>query len=323
MRAERLISIILSLQVRGQISTSDLAERLEVSVRTIHRDMEVLSTAGIPVYALRGRHGGWALPEEYRGSARWLSAEEVRVLSVLSPARILDDLGLAGSAESAWHKLIAALPASHRDEATRIQERIHVDTSTWKPQVGQTPFLPLIKHAVLQEHLVRFDYRRADGTTISRTIAPLGLVAKGSIWYVVALCEEDLRTYRLSRIERADLLPDTFARPPDFDLEAYWQASKTSLAARLPQYGVELRVESGTIEALRQNLQWGRIQHVSSPDAEGWQHVSVMFELFSYALTSVLSLGDQVEVLHPADLREAVVEAHRRALARYKLPVGT
>lgn len=213
MRAERLVSILLSLQVRGQMSTTDLAERLEVSPRTIHRDMDVLSTAGIPVYAMRGRRGGWALPEEYRGSARWLSAEEVRVLAVLSPAQLLDDLGLSGSAEAAWHKLIASLPAAHRDEATRTQERIHVDAATWQPRTEAVPYLPLVKHAVFQDHLVRIGYRRADGTVTTRTIAPLGLVAKGTTWYVVAGCDDDVRTYRLSRIERADLLPERFERP--------------------------------------------------------------------------------------------------------------
>ena len=317
MRADRLISILLSLQIRGQMSTFELAERLEVSPRTIHRDMNALGTAGIPVYALRGRNGGWTLPDEYRGSARWLSAEEVRVLSVLSPERILDDLGLAGSAEAAWHKLIAALPAVHRDEATRIRERIHVDTASWKQASDAVPFLPLIKHAVLHDTLVRIDYRRSDGTPSSPTIAPLGLVVKGQIWYVVAIVDENFRTYRLSRIEQAELLSGTFTRPANFDLIDSWQASKRDFTTRLPQYPVELLIAPEAIADLRQSMQWGRVVHAGEPDATDWQSVSVMFELFENALASVLGLGGRVIVLEPAELREAVIAAHHSALASH------
>lgn len=220
MRADRLVSILLSLQVHGTTSTTELARRLEVSSRTIHRDMDALSGAGIPVFALRGRNGGWALPHEYRGTARWLSASEVRALAVASPAQVLADLGLGGIAEAAWLKLLAALPPPHRDDAAATQSRVHIDPGMWRSRPEPTPWLPVLKQGVFGDRLVRVLYRRADGATSERTIAPLGLIAMGTTWYIVAEVDGGTRTYRVSRVEQAELLEERFGRPDGFDLAA-------------------------------------------------------------------------------------------------------
>lgn len=318
LRADRLVSILLWLQVHGQTPTAELARRLEVSPRTIHRDMDALSLAGIPVYALRGRRGGWALPEEYRLPSRWLSTEEVQALGVLAPARILKDLGLAGVADAAWLKLLAALPRPHRGEATFVQERVHIDTSAWQPRREAMPWLPALKEAVFREQTVKMRYRRADGDTIDRMLAPLGLVAKGNAWYVVGECEGEIRSYRISRVEAVEIIPKWVERPPAFDLAAFWEESKARLAAGLPRYPVTLRVDRRAMDGLSTSLRWGRIERVEPAALDGWCRVSIQFELFGDALATVLSLGERAVVLTPIELRDAVLASLHATISSYR-----
>lgn len=318
MRADRLVTILLSLQVYGSLSTTELARRLEVSPRTIHRDMDVLSGIGIPVFALRGRNGGWSLPDEYRGNVRWLSSDEVRALAVRSPNSMLTALGFAGVADAAWLKLVASLPPVHRDEATRISDRIFLDVESWKPRNEAVPSLPLLKGAVFSERQVRIRYRDSSGTTSTRVIAPLGLVARGTTWYVVADIDDERRTYRISRIETAELMPDSFSRPEGFDLATWWRDSKKELAAKLPTYPVRLRIASDALEPLRRELRWGRIETIEPSGSEGWHEVSIMFELHDNALATVLSLGERAVVLAPDELRDSTQRALRAAIAHYE-----
>jgi len=320
MRADRLVSILLWLQVHGQTSAAELARRQEVSKRTINRDMEALSAAGIPVFAMRGRHGGWALPAEYRLSSKWLSGDEVRALAVLTPAAVLADLGLASTADAAWLKLFAALPAPHRDEAQLVQERIHVDVSTWRPRRETAPWLPTLKEAVFKEHVVRIQYRRSEGDLVERRIAPLGLVAKGQGWYVVGEINDDIRSYRVSRIEGVDILPQRAARPADFDLAAFWEQSKQRLEEGLPRYPATLMVACSALDEVQRGLRWGRVASVDSPSPGGRRRVQITFELFPDALASVLGFGDRVEVVAPDELRLAVRHALGAALRQY-LPI--
>jgi predicted DNA-binding transcriptional regulator YafY len=317
MRADRLVSILLWLQVHGRTSAAELARRQEVSLRTIHRDMEALSAAGVPVFALRGRNGGWALPAEYRLSSKWLSGEEVRALAVLTPAVVLADLGLAGTADAAWLKLLAALPPPHRDEATFVHERIHVDTSTWQPRRETLPWLPALKEAVFTEHQVQLRYRLSDGGLVDRRIAPLGLVAKGQSWYVVGEIDSDIRSYRISRIEGVHILPERFARPAGFDLAGFWEASKQRLVEGLPRYPVTLLVDPTAIEQVRRGLRWGRVTEVAPPGEDGRRSMTIMFEIYPDALASVLGFGDRVEVVAPPDFRVAVRGALGAALGHY------
>ena len=320
MRADRLVTILLTLQVYGSLPTCELARRLEVSPRTIHRDMDVLSGVGIPVFALRGRNGGWSLPDEYRGTVRWLSSDEVRALAVRSPDSMLTALGVADVADAAWLKLVASLPPVHRHEATRVSDRIFLDVETWKPRHEAVPMLPLLKEAVFAERQMGIRYRDSSGATSTRVIAPLGLVARGTTWYVVADVDDDRRTYRVSRIEAAELTPDSFTRPEGFDLATWWKHSKEELAAKLPTYPVCLRVAPDALEPLRRELRWGRIDTVEPPGPDGWHEVSIMFELLDYALATVLSLGGRAVVLEPEALREATQQSLCAALALYEPP---
>ena len=317
MRADRLVSILLWLQVHGKTSTDDLARRLEVSPRTILRDMDALTISGIPVVAARGRLGGWSLPEEYRLGSKWLSTAEVRALAVLTPAHVLADLGIAGTADAAWLKLMAALPPVHRNEATFVQDRIHVDTSTWRPRQESTAWLLELKEALFTDRRVNVAYRRSGGECVVRTVAPLGLVAKGHAWYLAGDVDGQLRTYRISRIQSVEVLPERFERPADFNLREFWEASKVSLEQGLPRYPVTLRVQERTAATLPGGLRWARLEGVDPAGQDGWCCVRILFETHDDACSSILGFGDRVEVLSPDELRDAVVESARSTLALY------
>lgn len=186
MRADRLLSILLLLQVRRQITARELAQRLGVSARTIHRDMEALSGAGVPVLAERGTGGGWHLLEEYRTNLTGLSDAEVQALFLTSPGRLFADLGLARATDGALIKLLAALPTRHRHRAEDVQQRIHIDVAGWRQIEGTVPTLPLVQEAIWGERKLRIVYQRGEGRDVERIVDPLGLVAKGSLWYLVA-----------------------------------------------------------------------------------------------------------------------------------------
>lgn len=199
MKADRLLSVLLLLQAKGRATERELAERLEVSQRTIHRDLEALSAANVPVVALRGSQGGWELAAGWRTQVPGLDAGELRALVMTQP-RALGHPRLRAAAESALNKLMAALPGSMREEAAVMRERIHVDPAGWWEVGEDVSCLPLVQDAVMRERKLTFDYIRADGEVGPRTVDPMGLVAKGSTWYFVARTPKGMRTFRLSRM---------------------------------------------------------------------------------------------------------------------------
>src|SRR5689334_16595189 len=186
MRADRLLSIMLLLQVHRRITARELARRLEVSERTIHRDMDALGAAGIPIYAERGVGGGWALAEAYQTNLTGLNEAEIQALFLATPPQLLADLGLRQAADAALIKLLAALPAISRRDAEFARQRIHVDGAGWLRAREAVPFLAAIQEALWQDRKLRLTYQRADDTTVERLVDPLGLVAKSSVWYLVA-----------------------------------------------------------------------------------------------------------------------------------------
>src|SRR5437870_3204813 len=205
MRADRLLSIVLLLQAHRQLTSRELARRLEVAERTIHRDMEALSAAGIPVVAERGARGGWSLLGEYRTNLTGLNEAEVQSLFVIKPPRLLADLKLEKAAERALLKLLAALPSIHRRGAERARQRIYVDVTGWHRPEEAVPLLPLLQEAIWLERKLHFIYQSGVGcNAIERLADPLGLVAKGSVWYLVAAVGGEVRSYRVSRVQNAN-----------------------------------------------------------------------------------------------------------------------
>lgn len=307
MRADRLISILLLLQAHDRVTARELARRLEVSERTIHRDMEALGKAGIPVTAERGTGGGWSLVDGYQTRLTGLNEEEIHSLFLSSPARLLADLGLNQAAESALAKLLAALPTMYRADAEFIRQRIYVDIAGWHPKEEDISNLPALQQAIWGERKIWLHYRRSEGTIIERLVDPLGLVAKGRTWYLVAAVDADIRTYRVSRIFDVGQTDQLSVRPPDFDLVTYWQQSMTEFVASLPTYPTVLRIAPGLLPRL-QAWRFARIDRVEPPDNAGWIQVQISFEIVEEACEYVLGCGTQAEVIDPPELRERVIQ---------------
>ena len=317
MRADRLLSILLLLQVHRRVTARELAQRLEVSERTIHRDMEALGAAGVPVVAERGTGGGWGLLEAYRTNLTGLNSTEIQALFLSGPPRLLADLGLEKAAQAALIKLLAALPSLSRRSAEEMSRRIYVDAAGWRQPGEAIPFLPMLQEAIWLERKLRLSYQRGDGSAVERLVEPLGLVAKGSIWYLVAAVEGELRSYRVSRVQDASLTDEPFARPPGFDLAAHWEQSTTEFKANLPRYPATLHADPAILPRMRQESHYSRIQRVGEPEADGWVTVEMLFEEQHSAGEYVLSFGAQIEVLEPSALRQQVLGAAQGIVARY------
>lgn len=318
MKSDRLLSALLLLQAYGRLTGREMSKRLEVSQRTVHRDMESLSAAGVPVFALRGARGRWQLDEGWRTQVPALDEAELLAL-LMSQPRVVGDGSLAGAAERALRKLTAALPASLRERAAAIRQRLYVDTTGWRGTTENLAMLPIVQDAVSRDRKLSMTYRRAGEAAEAdeRLVDPLGLVAKGSAWYLVARTPHGFRTYRVSRIEQAAIVDAPCERPADFDLAAHWKSSTDAFRDGLPRYRATLRLEPRAAAWVRRwRMAWTALE---PPDSEGWTTFHAHFEHEDEACFVTLGLGARVQVVEPAALRErvfgevqAVVESMKR-----------
>lgn len=319
MRADRLISILMLLQTRGRLTAVDLAGRLGVSERTIYRDLEALQDAGIPVYTERGPGGGCELVEGYRTTLTGLTATEIQSLFVPGVPGPLADLGLGEVLEDALLKLLASLPAVRRHDAERARQRIMLDAAGWFQPHEPVPYLHLLQQAVWDDRRVRLRYRRSDGAHVERLIDAYGLVAKASIWYLVAHTQGSLRVYRVSRVQEAELCDSYFERPPDFDLAAYWEEWSRSFEQGLQRYPVTVEVASWAVGLLPRVLGEHLHEQISAatPDDRGAITLSLVFESPDAACGQVLGFGAGMRVIEPDELCTRVLGAAQAILALY------
>jgi predicted DNA-binding transcriptional regulator YafY len=314
LRADRLLSALLLLQAHGKQTGRELATRLDVSERTIHRDMEALSAAGVPVFALRGVQGGWQLDEQWRTQVPGLDEAELRAFLMAQP-RVVGDKLLADAAERALDKLLAALPATLRQRAAAMRQRLYVDTTAWYARTEDMSALPIVQDAVSRNRKLLFNYTKRVGArrmaetdanaAVARSAEPLGLVAKGATWYLVANTAAGYRTFRVSRIGNARMLDDTFERPSDFDLASYWKTSTTQFMDARRRFAVTLRVEPAVVEKLTAWFAPVTVRGPSSP-ADHLVTVQVGFEDEEQASFIVLGFGSRVSVVGPDSLRVRV-----------------
>jgi predicted DNA-binding transcriptional regulator YafY len=315
MKAARLLSILLLLQAKGRLTGRELARRLEVSLRTVHRDMEALSAAGVPVVAFRGAQGGWQLDAGWRTRVPGLDESELQALLMAQP-RVVGSARLAQAAERALQKLLAALPVPLRERASAIQRRLLVDTTGWSGTAEDLSMLPIVQEAVWRDRRLAIRYWPTAGQSGERVVDPLGLVAKGGTWYLVARTAGACRTYRVSRMENARLLDEAFDRPADFELASYWTASTGELRKRRERYQATLRVEPGAAASFQRGRAMSRVPPSEEPGAEGWVTVRVPFDDEEQARFVVLGLGPRVDVIEPLALRNQVAADHTAATER-------
>ncbi len=313
MRADRLLSIVLLLQRRGKMTSDALAKELEVSPRTILRDIDALSSAGIPVYTDGGHGGGIALDENYRLTLTGLKETEVRTLFVSSNTKLLNDVGLGDAAESTLQKLFAALPAPHQPAVDQFRQRIHIDPLWWWYDSQQLPFWDDLQRAVFEDCSIQTVYEHYNGEVVERSLEPYSLVAKSSLWYLVARRDGQFRTYRVSRFHQVTMLEGHFQRDAQFDLATYWTEHVQAFAGEMSEFHFTLRVHESRMNFVTW-LAPGRCEIIEPVGKDGWFTARIYFELLDLAKMLVFGLGKQCIVVEPQELQKAVLNAARELL---------
>lgn len=308
MRADRLLSVLLLLQTRGKLTATMLADELNVSRRTILRDIEALSLSGVPIYAEGGHGGGIALDEGYRTTLTGLQTPEVHTLFVASNTAILSDVGLDGAAERLLLKLLAALPSSQRSTVDHIRQRLMIDPSWWWHTGETPPFWEDLQRAVYEDWLIEVTYEHYNGEIVERVLQPYSLVNKASLWYLVAQREDDMRTYRVARIHALRVLDQTFVRRADFDLRTYWQAHLQDFMQSFSEYQCTLQVHPDKTAFVKWLLP-GRWEMIGENE-EGWMTLRLAMDSSLMAKMLVFGLGTLCHVVSPPNLADEVrVEA--------------
>jgi len=298
-KSARLVSILLLLQTRGRMTAAQLAEELEVSVRTVYRDVEALGAAGVPLYGDAGHAGGYRLLDGYRTRLTGLTADEAEALFLAGAPGPAAELGLGSVLAAAQLKVRAALPAELRAHADRISGRFHLDAPGWYADADEAPYLPAVADAVWNSRVLNILYRRwAAPTDVERRLEPYGLVLKAGRWYVVA--GPGPRTFRVDQILELAATDEEFTRPDDFDLAAYWTGYQRDFHDRL--YRGEALIRLAPQATLPR-----AVPVDGPPDEEGWTLARVPIESVERAHGEFLALGAAVEVLEPADLRDCLV----------------
>ena len=320
MRADRLLSIMLLLQIYQRLTAGELARRLEVSERTIHRDMEALSTAGVPVTALRGAGGGWALVDGYRTNLTGLNAAEVQTLFSGLPERLLADLDMGRDSDAAHVKLLAALPPSSRADAEYARRRVHVDVAGWGGADEQVPHLHTVQEAVWRGRKLLFAYGSdRGGAAPERVVDPLGLVAKGGVWYLAARAPDgEVRSYRVSRVTAARVSGEPCERPAEFDLAAFWAGSVARFKSHAPSFRATFRAHKSVLHLLPYAGRFSRVESLGEADAGGWATARMRFQFEEDAAALALGFGTRLEVVEPAGLRQKIVGMAEEVVAFYK-----
>ncbi|HEY8948421.1 MAG TPA: YafY family protein [Rhizomicrobium sp.] len=320
MLASRLLSILMLLQARGRMSAAALAQEFEVSVRTIHRDIDQLSAAGIPVYAERGRAGGFALMDGYRTKLTGLTQPEAESLFLAGLPGPAAQLGLSDVLHAARLKLMAALPPNMQPNAERIASRFHLDPVAWFKGIDPLPQLQTVAQAVWSERFLKLRYRNS-GEIYARKLGPLGLVLKGGVWYLVAVSGKSVRTYRVAQMLDVEVMDEAFARPKTFDLAEHWERSSSAYEAGVYREEAEVRISPkgmGRLEALGPYVAAAATDSAGKPDRDGWVCCRVPLENFDLGVRDMLRLGEEVEVLGPPAFRAQVARTLKALTARYR-----
>src|SRR4051795_5599667 len=280
MRASRLVALLLLLQTRGQLTAGELAQELEVSIPTVDRDVEALSEAGVPIYTERGPHGGIRLVDGYRTRLTGLTSDEAEALFLSGLPGPAAELGLGTVVAGARLKVLAALPPELRGRASRLLERFHLDAGGWFRSGEAVPHLSTIAQCVWEGQRLEIDYDRGD-TLVTRTLDPLGLVLKAGIWYLVAEHDDQLRTYRVSRVMGAAGQPEKAHRPDGFDLAAYWAESIATYEREAPRLEVTVRVRRDAFRRMEDIFSasvMASARDLPDPDPDIWRRLTLALD---------------------------------------------
>jgi predicted DNA-binding transcriptional regulator YafY len=319
-RASRLLNVLLLLQTRGGLTAAALARELEVSVRTIHRDVEELSAAGVPIYAERGPHGGIRLVDGYRTRLTGMTSGEADALFLAALPGPAAQLGLGTVVAAAQLKVLAALPPELRSRASRIVERFHLDVAGWFHADEPVPLLAALSAAVWEGRVIAIVYDRGDDP-VERIIAPLGLVLKAGVWYVVGRIDGQIRTYRASRVRSVTVLDDPAERPDGFDLATYWAETSTAYERDSPTVDVVIRIRTDRLSWLRTVVGDRPVESaiaVDAPEPDGWRRLQIRLPWPDEVPYLLLAIGSGLEVLEPMEVRDRLAATAARVVERYR-----
>lgn len=308
MRASRLLSLLLLLQNRGRMSAPQLAAELDVTVRTVYRDVEALAAAGVPIYAEHGPAGGYQLMDGYCTRLTGLTADEAESLFLTGMPQPAAELGLGAQLAAAELKLMAALPTPYRDASMRIRQRFHLDAPGWFREPAAVPHLLAAADAVWQQKVIEVSYRRwaPRPGVVTRRLHPLGLVLKAGVWYLIADHDTQVRTYRVASILNLTTQPESFNRPADFDLAEFWRTHVERYEQTAHYSSAVVRLSPRGIQALPDLLgsktSRAALQTIEPADADGWRRVVIPIESIDHAAVDLLKLGANAQVIAPPEL---------------------
>ena len=304
MRASRLLSILMLLQLRERLTAEALAAEFEVSVRTIYRDIDKLAEAGVPVYADRGPGGGFRLIDGYRTRLTGLAADEVEAMLLIGLPGPAAALGMGPAASNAGRKMLASLPRTSGDMAGRIGARFHLDPVDWYRDDEPLQQLPAIARAVLDQATLAMTYDSWRGIR-ERVVEPLGLVLKAGAWYLVARSDGVARIYKVANILQQEVRDTHFERPADFDLAAWWSSETARFEAGLRTGTAQLRATALGLKRLSQLGAFAQraVKTAGPADEEGWSCLSLPIETLDHAALTLLGIGPEIVVLAPEALR--------------------
>lgn len=319
MRASRLLSILILLQLRGRLTAAGLAAEFEVSERTIYRDIDALSAAGVPVYGDRGPGGGFQLLDGYRTQLTGLSASEAEALAMIGLPGPASELGIGAATSAAHNKLIAALPGDGGALADRMATRFHLDAVDWYRGGEALPHLPAIARAVLDQRTLSMRYDSWQGVR-DWTVDPLGLVLKAGIWYLVARGGDKARIFRIANIGALAIGTTSFDRPVDFHLARWWQTEQRRFESELFATRATVRASLDGCKRLAAQSPRGAeaVAAAGVPAADGWRAMAMMVEDSDHGARDMLALGAEVEVVAPASFRRRIAALAAQIAARHR-----
>ncbi len=327
MQASRLLSIMMLLQARGRMPATALAQALEVSVRTILRDVDELSAAGVPIWGDRGRNGGFQLKEGWSTQLTGLTEPEVQALFLAGLPSAATELGLGAAATSARLKMMAALPIEWREQANTVASRLHIDPIDWYRSAETPHALQEVASAVWSGARIRVQYQSWRGLS-TRELEPLGIVLKAGAWYLVArtVGKANALTFRLANIQSLERTQKRFKRPARFDLAQYWHDSTQRFEAELYKHSAQIAVSPRAQTWLAN----GRLKALSLPEQEnveassahipkGWVQFLLPIESVEHGVRQLLGFGAEVKVLQPASLKISLIEEIQRLRLQYEI----
>lgn len=313
MKSGRLLAMLLLLQAKGRMCARELSEQLEVSQRTIYRDLDALSVAGVPVHAERGVLGGIVLADGYRKALTQFNEDEIRALFIAGDS-LLADVGIEDKRPHALEKLAGALPDAQRRAIEIMRDRIYLDHRRWKQTTQPREHLAALRVAIWEDRRVRLRYKDRNRKPSMRVIEPLGLVAKAGIWYLVARSGNEMRTFRAERIVGIEETDDRFVRPDGFDLVTFWREWTVKFEESVQGYAVLLRV---TAEAVDDITGYWEAHVIDEARKSNSSLVKVVFPAPETAVHQLVAWGDKVEIVEPYELREKVLACAREVLSHY------